>query len=529
MLVEKIVKKSDGYYVQSEKGKNLGGPYKEKEDAERRLGQVEYFKNKDKKKVNESSDYRWKASYGDGREIIFVSKSYDDAMQYAASNSKGWDFSVKREESMPTLSGDMIEIPETAEPIYTDMRMGVPMNFYRIDGVIYDNLGFRVSDEELKELGLKETFKKEKRNGVSGKLKESLRDVRELSVSSLRELPIGFSIVATASNVFGSENVYTFKKIKDNEFKCIDDGTSYSLLELLYALTDGSYSWFETANESLKEGAEGKRDPGYEYVIYDYTDEDGPNPIVAIRSTAVEAEYLAMRWMDNDYITNSRPHPKYKDRYLTFEKVPKGKFKVGDDFYGPFDQDYNPIWKDTTWSYVRQGKKLESLTEGIDLHSFIGKPVEELKKYLDGANIHYDEFPEEDGAPATIEIFDNSVMSEDPGIYFTIKNGKVVDSNRTDESLTEDFSYATIRVFLDPNNENFSKDVKKLDSLCIRYPGVAGRLSFSDMYTIKVESDTQPGLKQIAKNIMWYIDRNIDSFVRYKNDSILEDIKNSVR
>ena len=99
----------------------------------------------------------------------------------------------------------------------------------------------------------------------------------------------------------------------------------------------------EPKDESLTEGAEGKREPGYEYVIYDYTDEDGPNPIVAIRSTAVEAEYTAMRWMNNDYITNSRPHPKYKDRYLTFEKVPKGKFKVGDDFYGPFDADYNKV------------------------------------------------------------------------------------------------------------------------------------------------------------------------------------------
>lgn len=97
-------------------------------------------------------------------------------------------------------------------------------------------------------------------------------------------------------------------------------------------------------NESLTEGAEGRREPGFEYVIYDYTDEDeGYCPIVAKRSTAVEAEYLAMRWMNNDYITNSRPHPKYKDRDLTFEKVPKGKFKVGDNFYGPFDADYNKV------------------------------------------------------------------------------------------------------------------------------------------------------------------------------------------
>ena len=45
-LVEKIIKKSDGYYVTSEDGKkNLGGPYKKKEDAEKRLGQVEFFKS----------------------------------------------------------------------------------------------------------------------------------------------------------------------------------------------------------------------------------------------------------------------------------------------------------------------------------------------------------------------------------------------------------------------------------------------------------------------------------------------------
>lgn len=60
-LVEKIIKKSDGYYVQSEDGKkNLGGPYKKIEDAERRLGQVEYFKNKDKK--NESAKDTTKAT-----------------------------------------------------------------------------------------------------------------------------------------------------------------------------------------------------------------------------------------------------------------------------------------------------------------------------------------------------------------------------------------------------------------------------------------------------------------------------------
>ena len=41
-----IRKKSDGYHVVSEKGKNLGGPYKTREEAAKRLRQVEYFKHK---------------------------------------------------------------------------------------------------------------------------------------------------------------------------------------------------------------------------------------------------------------------------------------------------------------------------------------------------------------------------------------------------------------------------------------------------------------------------------------------------
>jgi 2'-5' RNA ligase len=40
-----IVKRKDGYHVLSEKGKNLGGPYKTREQAVKRLRQVEYFKH----------------------------------------------------------------------------------------------------------------------------------------------------------------------------------------------------------------------------------------------------------------------------------------------------------------------------------------------------------------------------------------------------------------------------------------------------------------------------------------------------
>lgn len=45
-----IVKRKDGYYVLSEKTKrNLGGPYKTREEAEKRLKQVEFFKHMGKK------------------------------------------------------------------------------------------------------------------------------------------------------------------------------------------------------------------------------------------------------------------------------------------------------------------------------------------------------------------------------------------------------------------------------------------------------------------------------------------------
>lgn len=42
-----MIKKAEGgYKVLSETGKNLGGPYKTKKEAEKRLQQVEFFKHK---------------------------------------------------------------------------------------------------------------------------------------------------------------------------------------------------------------------------------------------------------------------------------------------------------------------------------------------------------------------------------------------------------------------------------------------------------------------------------------------------
>ena len=40
-----IVKKPKGWYVLSEKGKHMGGPYKTRQEAEDRLKQIEMFKH----------------------------------------------------------------------------------------------------------------------------------------------------------------------------------------------------------------------------------------------------------------------------------------------------------------------------------------------------------------------------------------------------------------------------------------------------------------------------------------------------
>ena len=40
-----IRKRKDGYHVLSESGKHLGGPYKTRKEADKRLAQVEFFKH----------------------------------------------------------------------------------------------------------------------------------------------------------------------------------------------------------------------------------------------------------------------------------------------------------------------------------------------------------------------------------------------------------------------------------------------------------------------------------------------------
>lgn len=50
-----IVKTPKGFYVVSEKGKNLGGPYSSSKEAQFRLDQVEYFKTKKAEMTKEAN------------------------------------------------------------------------------------------------------------------------------------------------------------------------------------------------------------------------------------------------------------------------------------------------------------------------------------------------------------------------------------------------------------------------------------------------------------------------------------------
>ncbi len=117
----------------------------------------------------------------------------------------------------------------------------------------------------------------------------------------------------------------------------------------------------------LTEGAEGHRVPGKEYVIYEIDDEAKKAPIVAIRKTYTEAQYFCNK--DENFT-----------RELGIEEVPVGKFKKGDDFYGPFDGDLNLIEEkkeDHVIKYIEMPHEVYTTKEDIIR---INKELEEKAK-----------------------------------------------------------------------------------------------------------------------------------------------------
>lgn len=121
-------------------------------------------------------------------------------------------------------------------------------------------------------------------------------------------------------------------------------------------------------NESLKEGAEGKRDPNWEYVIIDVTD-DEQAPVVGKRSTKVEADYAQIKGLNKK---------KFENRDLVVHKVPKGMFKIGDTydtvhwddeyFEESLSEDVNmkeSILRESRWEYEVDKNLALSLREAI--------------------------------------------------------------------------------------------------------------------------------------------------------------------
>lgn len=290
-LIEKIIKKSDGYYVTSEDGKkNLGGPYDNEDKAKERLQQVHYFKdkkNKDHLKMKEA--FPW-----DEEDSFFTREDIDE-------------FTSELQDNMP-------------EEVVIGRGFVEPDNMLEVDWS-YE--------------GYEET----------SKIKIDMRKIKLPSDLIKRFLkPV--------------------KEMIDNRVKEIDEENA--------------------VGESLKE-AEGRRLPGFEYIIFELDDNGEYAPIKAIRSTRVEAEYLCAKLRKAaDY-----------DTVYNFEKVPKGKFHVGDDFWGPFDDDCNklesiigkPINEVLSTNDVAylQGDGLDS--EQIELAGRIdwtNIPIEDISLFLDG-------------------------------------------------------------------------------------------------------------------------------------------------
>lgn len=307
-LVEKIVKKSDGYYVTSEDGKkNLGGPYDTEEEAKKRLQQVHYFKNKDKK-VNED----------------FYSEHYKDLKSTPISDVKKGDLVYVTNGMYDVCIGEFIKNnglvtingggPGKSFKEYEfEVKVIIPLDAHIRPGTITN--GFTGSHLSV----------------YTGELPED-KYYREFICLNSSNKPI---------KVFTDEQEASDFVLRNNSVinVCINtfDGDELVNQDVFHR------DYFKNKAKKVNEGAEGKREPGYEYVIFEVTEKDIA-PIVAIRSTRVETAYL---------VSKLNSESGFQKDY-NYEKVPKGKFHKGDDFWGPFDKDYN---------------KLESLNENINFNT----------------------------------------------------------------------------------------------------------------------------------------------------------------
>lgn len=432
-LTEKIIKKKDGYYVQSEDGeKNLGGPYTTEDEAKKRLQQVHYFKNKTKKnedltagyeitrpaiysKFKKHVDAEYKHAFEVGTDEAWerfykeVNKMANFWNKKIAEHNKGkkeidqWDLIDPKQflqhydinesfedwekhynhEKLSDNLKDKIVVKEfnlhMTSPHEEDIPgavLVIPNAYQTLDGYTFDaaigpidengeGVGFSSVKEAQDWLDKhkEEAILTSDRDGLKLRLPELdyLEDEREEVVEDMNDSTLTWKEIyddVYRQGLNKSEKLERIAELlwrrgyKGKVFDAPEDAiaTAMEMEEDMFGWYDPSVDEYDDlvshlkrmyrVNNKVTEGAEGKREPGFEYVIYDYTDEDDKHcPIVAKRSTKTEAEYIATKWMGNMYGEEGKK--KYKDRLLTFERVPKGKFEVGDNFYGPFDSDYN--------------------------------------------------------------------------------------------------------------------------------------------------------------------------------------------
>lgn len=344
-LVEKIVKKSDGYYVTSEDGKkNLGGPYDTEDKAKTRLQQVHYFKKKKKNEsLNESVSERQKETILRNVEAI------------------DWSYQMTSPENKEITCG-LLVLPKaqrwqngsvTDYPLNVEDENGRGVAFANKEEAQqwFDNHRDRLDVVETRD-GIKLVVLEEVNEMLKESAETALDKIKQAGIesdldpASLKNLAgtrfIGMQSEDIESNVSRLAKAGAFSKavaeIKFSAAKAKHNKTDLAYIVRYVDGTESVYcgSFFDQAFhlcEKLVEGAEGKRVPGFEYIIFELDDNGEYAPIKAIRSTRVEAEYLCSKLRrDADY-----------DTVYNYEKVPKGKFHVGDDFWGPFDDDYNKI------------------------------------------------------------------------------------------------------------------------------------------------------------------------------------------
>lgn len=208
LIKSKIVKKDDGYYVLSEEGKNLGGPYSTKEEAEERLKQVEMFKHMEKKQgdkndwvnvsvsedilfktlVDEIEDKGFKNPEEYARKLIEEAKTTGEIIEFGADPSVGipplafryeegqfyWNKSGKNSKVYYRKKEDPLE-----EVVRDKLELGIPDDII-VEQVLempeFEPLG----DKEDIEGMVRDIIKSLRRKGIGSKKADKIENIEEM-------------------------------------------------------------------------------------------------------------------------------------------------------------------------------------------------------------------------------------------------------------------------------------------------------------------------------------------------------------